>query len=147
MQSCILIYVNQSQLIINDEKGLNILDNCCCKALKLIMHPHHPSQVISFVRYERVASHAAFDLIKNCCKFASTSNSPKCGVIAKSKRPCHEKNDMAQSDKIFVFLTFWQNRDDSHFLKIATKITSNRKKSHKKITKKIVVISRDLTQF
>ncbi len=102
-------------------------------------------QVILFVQYRQVASHTVLDLIKNCRRSVSMSNSLKCGVIAKSKKPCHEKNDMAQSDRIFIFLTSWQNRDSSHFLKIAMKIVSNREKLHRKIATKIVVICCDLT--
>ncbi len=57
------------------------------------------------------------------------SNSLKCGVVAKFKRPCHEKNDIAQLDRIFVFLTSWQNHDNLHFQRIATKIALNHEKS------------------
>ncbi len=45
----------------------------------------------------------------------SIANLLKYGVVAKSKKLCYEKNDMAQLDRIFVFLTSWQNCDNSHF--------------------------------
>ncbi len=90
-------------------------------------------------------SHRAFGLVKNCYIAVSMSNSPKCGVVSKFIRSCHEKNDMAQSNRIFVFLTPWRNHDNSHFWKIVT--SQNHVKSQQKITTKIIAISRDLIQF
>ncbi len=74
----------------------------------------------------------------------SMSNLLKYGVVSKSKKACHEKNDMAQLDRIFVFLTPWRNRDDSHFLKncdVATvKIASNHnEKSPRKLLRFLVI--------
>ncbi len=107
------------------------------------------TKVISFVQYGQSWSHIASGLIKNCHIATSMSNSPKCGVVAKFKSLCYEKNDMVQSYRIFVFLASWQNRNDSYFQRITTKIASNREKSQQKIMTKINAISHnfDLIQF
>ncbi len=75
----------------------------------------------------------------------SMSNLQECGLISRFKKLCYEKNNMAQSNRIIIFLTSWQNHDNLHFSNITTLQLSKSQQITTKITMKIIVIACDLS--